>query len=143
MKNYNEVAITKNSNVKLQKFSDKGRKIICILPPSRGANSNGINLLCSIYNAILTSAPTQIICVSKQCDASDHFPLSANVGKAFKAYSSHEKNALLDNLSRDQFILVRPDDLEGINNEIHWDLAKNASCHAIINILLAPPILLF
>jgi len=55
------------------------------------------------------------------------------------AYSDQEKDSLTKKLCKEPFVLIRPDDLEGINNDIHWGLAKSENLHLIINILLAPP----
>ena len=60
-------------------------------------------------------------------------------GDNLLVYSPYNMGPLFDGIIDEQFILVRPDDLEGIDNPMHWDLARSASANLIINILLAPP----
>ena len=139
MKRNNGLLNTEIAEGKLQPMNNNKRKIICILPISYSENSNGISTLCSIYKALQKSVPSQTIFVCKQSIDSKISRYQEIYGASLKIYSDYDKTILLRTLLKHQFILVRPDDLEGVQNEIHWELANSNSCHSIINILLAPP----
>lgn len=123
----------------MQLLNGKSKTIICVLPPCYSANSNGITTLCTIYKELQKSAPTQTIFICKESSDFKIDDYKLLFGTALKIYTDFSKLALLHTLLKNQFILVRPDDLEGIQNEIHWDLAEADSCKCIVNILLAPP----
>lgn len=113
--------------------------IVCVLPSECNARSNGIMTLISIYKCLLKMAPSRtiFICGESSKSAVDHYK---NVfGRNLRVYEPHDKCKLINILIANQFVLVRPDDLEGINNDIHWELAGSASSIRIVNILLAPP----
>ena len=114
-------------------------KIVCILPSEYGERSNGIATLCLIYQALQRSAPLDTICICKRKSDSSLGRYKAMYGDGLKTYSDQDKDDAIHILSKEPFILVRPDDLEGINNDIHWDLCKSDSLHLTVNILLAPP----
>ena len=114
-------------------------KILCILPSEYGERSNGIATLCLIYQALQRSSPFQTIYIGKRSSDSSLGRYKAMYGDGLKTYSDQDKDDVTRILCKEPFILVRPDDLEGINNEIHWDLHKSGNLHLAINILLAPP----
>jgi len=114
-------------------------KILCILPSAYSERSNGIATLCLIYQALQRSASLQTICICKRGRDSDLDRYKVMYGNSLKTYSDQDKDNLSKTLCGEPFVLVRPDDLEGINNEIHWDLSRSNCLHLIVNILLAPP----
>lgn len=114
-------------------------KIICILPSDCNSRSNGILTLVHIYQCLLRTAPSRAIFVCQEPDRTTTLYYVNTFGKNLRIYNPHTKNQLIDVLVAEKFIMVRPDDLEGINNDIHWELANSDSSIRIVNILLAPP----
>ena len=115
-------------------------KIICILPCTCPSNSNGVSSLFSIYQSLLNHAPpSDIFFVSNPLDDNSLERFRRFFGISFITYNSDSRSSVFNSLSENQFILVRPDDLEGVQNDIHWDLALSSNCISIFNILLAPP----
>lgn len=114
-------------------------KIICILPSDCNSRSNGILILVRIYQYLLENAPSRATFVCHEPDRNTTLSYINAFGKNLKIYNSHTKNQLRDALVAEKFVLVRPDDLEGINNPMHWELASSESSIRIVNILLAPP----
>ena len=114
-------------------------KILCILPSEYGEQSNGIATLCLIYQALQRSAPSRTICICKCGSDYTIGQYKAMYGDRLITYSDQGKDSAMQTLCKEPFLLVRPDDLEGINNDIHWDLARSDLLHLSVNILLAPP----
>lgn len=114
-------------------------KILCILPSEYSERSNGIVTLCLIYQALRRSAPLQTICICKCSSDSALDRYRVMYGNGLETYSDQDKDDVMQSLCKEPFVLLRPDDLEGINNEIHWDLSRSNRLHLIVNILLAPP----
>ena len=115
-------------------------KIICILPCICPSNSNGVSSLLAIYQSLQTVAPnSSIIFISKPYSEVAARDFNALFGHSLRVYNSNTQDSLLKSVSQDKFVLVRPDDIEGVQNDIHWDLANSQNCISIINILLAPP----
>lgn len=113
--------------------------ILCILPSGYSERSNGIATLCLIYQALRRSAPLRTIFICKRGHDSTLNRYEVMFGNGIVTYSDKDKDSLVKRLCKEPFVLVRPDDLEGICNEIHWDLSRSSRLHLTLNILLAPP----
>lgn len=115
-------------------------KIICILPVIYTERSNGIIILCSIYSSLRRKAQSQAIYICRRDREQSSLARYKDMfGESLITYSEEDKEAVASKLSEEQFTLIRPDNLEGLDNDIHWLLAKAHQLHRIINILLAPP----
>ena len=113
--------------------------IICLLPCVCPFNSNGVSSLFRIYKALLKAAPSSTYFVSKPLHAQAAQGLKDIFGGTLRTYSQENEDDLLDSLLKEPFVLVRPDDIEGIQNPIQFKLIKSDNCKSIVNILLAPP----
>lgn len=114
--------------------------LICILPILYNQKSNGIVTLCSIYKELQRKTSLQIFFVCKITQNSPTLRHYQEIfGENLIMYESNLQQRLVEKIAKDKFVLIRPDDLEGIRNEIHWTLSKSKQLHCIVNILLAPP----
>ena len=114
-------------------------RILCMLPSVFNERSNGVITLCDIYECLQRYSPRSVFFVCKDGHDLTLMHYRELFGDNLLVYSPFNMGHLFDRIIDDQFILVRPDDLEGIDNPMHWDLAHAASANLIINILLAPP----
>ena len=114
-------------------------RIVCMLPSVFSERSNGVITLCSIYECLQRCSPISVFFVCKDGHDPTLMRYRELFGDNLLIYSPCNMGHQFSEIIDDQFILVRPDDLEGIDNPMHWDLARAASADLIINILLAPP----
>ena len=113
--------------------------IVCILPSIYSSNSNGVNTLFRIYLALHQASPLNTIFLAKPHNSISSDAFKSLFGDNLQIYSEHDKSVCLDSICKSKFALVRPDDLEGVLNDIHWELAASENCESIVNVLLAPP----
>ena len=92
--------------------------IICLLPCVCPFNSNGVSSLFRIYKALLKAAPSSTYFVSKPLHAQAAQGLKDIFAGTLRTYSQENEDDLLDSLLKQPFVLVRPDDIEGIQNPI-------------------------
>lgn len=113
--------------------------IYLILPAYYGAKSNGVKILCAAYKKIACIHPNKTFLVVR---TDSPFSLSfyrKEFGERLICYDSVNQQQVFATITSRPFFLVRPDDLEGIKNPIHWKLAIHANAVRIFNLLLAPP----
>jgi hypothetical protein len=114
-------------------------KIYALLPSVYSRFSNGIVTLICFYQAFQDQIDSEfrfIVC-TEDSQAVQAYRLM--FGASLLVYTPESMGALAEVISRESFALIRPDDLEGISNPIHWQLAADPRLCFCLNILLAPP----
>ena len=110
-----------------------------MLPAYYGAKSNGVKILCAAYKRIACLHPNKTFLVVRRESPFSQSFYREEFGPRLICYDSVSQQRVFASITSRPFLLVRPDDLEGIKNPIHWKLAKHANAAKIFNLLLAPP----
>jgi hypothetical protein len=114
-------------------------KIYALLPCVYSTFSNGITTLIYFYREFQdqVDAEFRFLVCTEDVQALQSYRLIFGAG--LLVYTPESMEALRRAIASEPFALIRPDDLEGISNPIHWCLAAEPSLCFCLNILLAPP----
>ena len=114
-------------------------KVYALLPSVYSPFSNGIITLIRFYREFQRRVDAEFRFLVCTKNAQTLKTYRGMFGARLLAYSPDSTVALAKAIASEKFSLIRPDDLEGISNPVHWHLASEPSLQCRLNILLAPP----